>query len=60
MTNKGEANGRYKDGRQTGNGHRLGWVSLDLWQRMKAQEEAMSMLHYGDTGYALEKSRKAK
>ena len=43
MTNKGEANGRYKDGRQTGNGHRLGWVSLDLWQRMKAQAEAQGV-----------------
>ena len=41
MTNKGESNGRHKDGRQIpGKGHRLGWVSNELWQAMEAQAKA--------------------
>lgn len=44
MVNEGPLNGRHKDGRQIpGKGHRLGWVSNELWQAMKAQAEARNM-----------------
>ena len=44
MVNDGPLNGRHKDGRQIpGKGHRLGWVSNELWQAMKAQAEAQGV-----------------